>query len=134
MTRRQGRIQDWRTVALSLLYLVPPLLLILKQPDFGTAIATCSIWAGMMFFGGARWQHLVVVGVLSALVFVGAYKVGVLKPHQVARLTSFVRADDATRAAGGYQLNQRPDRHRRRTNQRAGLPRGHAKPRQLCAL
>ncbi len=105
LTRRQGRIKDWRTVALSLLYLVPPLLLILKQPDFGTSMALMSIWGGMMFFGGARWQHLVVVAVLGVAVFFGAYKVGVLKPHQVARLTSFANPD-ASRAAGGYQLNQ----------------------------
>lgn len=105
LTRRQSRISDWRTVALSLLYLVPPLLLILKQPDFGTAMATLSIWAGMMFFGGARWQHLVAVGVLSVVVFFGAYQVGVLKPHQVARLTAFADPN-ASRAAGGYQLNQ----------------------------
>ena len=105
LTRRQSRIKDWRTVALSLLYLVPPLLLILKQPDFGTAMATVSIWLGMMFFGGARWQHLVAVCVLGALLFFGAYKVGVLKPHQVARLTSFADPQ-ASRASGGYQLNQ----------------------------
>ena len=105
LTRRQSVIGNWRTVALSLLYLVPPLLLILKQPDFGTTMATLSIWGGMMFFGGARWQHLLTVAVLGVLVFVGAYKVGILKPHQVERLTSFVNAD-ATRAAGGYQLNQ----------------------------
>lgn len=105
LTRRQSRIGNWRTVALSLLYLLPPLLLILKQPDFGTAMTTLSIWAGMMFFGGARWQHLVTVGALCALFFFGAYKIGVLKPHQVSRLTSFVDPD-ASRSTGGYQLNQ----------------------------
>ena len=105
LTRRQSRIGDWRTVALSLLYLLPPLLLVLKQPDFGTMLATLSIWGGLMFFGGARWQHLLTVAVVGVALFFGAYKVGILKPHQVERLTSFVHAD-ATREAGGYQLNQ----------------------------
>ena len=89
LTRRQTRIREWRTVALSLLYLAPPLLLILKQPDFGTAMAILSIWGGIMFFGGARWQHLLLVGLMGVLLMFGAYKSGVLKPHQIARLTAF---------------------------------------------
>ena len=102
LTRRQTRIREGRTVALSLLYIAPPLLLILKQPDFGTAMAIVSIWAGVMFFGGARWQHLAIVGLLGVLLLFGAYKAGVLKPHQVARLTAFVDA----KSRDNYQLDQ----------------------------
>lgn len=102
VTRRQTRIGEGRTVALSLLYLAPPLLLILKQPDFGTAMAVLSIWFGIMFFGGARWQHLLMVALVGILLMFGAYKSGVLKPHQVARLTAF--ADP--KSNDNYQLDQ----------------------------
>ena len=102
LTRRQTRIREGRTVALSLLYIAPPLLLILKQPDFGTAMAVLSIWAGVMFFGGARWQHLLMVGLIGILLMFGAYKAGVLKPHQVARLTAFIDA----KGRDNYQLDQ----------------------------
>ena len=102
LTRRQTRVGQWRTVALSLLYLAPPLLLILRQPDFGTAMAVLSIWAGVMFFGGARWQHLLTVFLLGVLLMFGAYKAGALKPHQVARLTAFVDA----KGRDNYQLDQ----------------------------
>ncbi len=102
VTRRQTRINEGRTVALSLLYLAPPLLLILKQPDFGTAMAILSIWFGIMFFGGARWQHLLIVTLIGILLMFGAYKSGVLKPHQVARLTAF--ADPKSK--DNYQLDQ----------------------------
>ena len=104
LTRRQSKIGEWKTVALSLLYLLPPLLLVLKQPDFGTAMAICSIWVGLMFFGGARWQHLLTVALLGVLLLFGAYKVGVLKPHQIARLTAFVNADP--KKSDSYQLDQ----------------------------
>ena len=102
VTRRQTRIGEGRTVALSLLYLAPPLLLILKQPDFGTAMAILSIWFGIMFFGGARWQHLLIVTLMGMLLMFGAFKTGVLKPHQVARLTAF--ADPKSK--DNYQLDQ----------------------------
>ena len=102
LTRRQTRIREGKTVALSLFYLVPPLLLILKQPDFGTAMAVLSIWFGIMFFGGARWQHLFMVGLIGTLLMFGAFKGGVLKPHQVARLTAF--ADPKSK--DNYQLDQ----------------------------
>ena len=102
VTRRQSRIGEGRTVALSLLYLAPPLLLILKQPDFGTAMAILSIWFGILFFGGARWQHLLIVTLMGIALMFGAFKTGVLKPHQVARLTAF--ADPKSK--DNYQLDQ----------------------------
>ena len=102
VTRRQASIHRGRTVALSLLYLAPPLLLILKQPDFGTAMAVLSIWFGILFFGGARWQHLLIVASMGLLLMFGAYKIGVLKPHQIARLTAF--ADPKSK--DNYQLDQ----------------------------
>ncbi|HEX9996910.1 MAG TPA: rod shape-determining protein RodA [Abditibacterium sp.] len=105
LTRKQEKIGELKTVFLSLLYLMPPLLLILKQPDFGTTLATLSIWFGMMFFGGARLKHLGLIALLGIFVFAGAWKGGVLKPHQTARLFSFLNPDAAPEA-GGYQLRQ----------------------------
>ena len=102
VTRRQTRMGEGRTVALSLLYLAPPLLLILKQPDFGTATAVLSIWFGIMFFGGARWQHLLIVALMGTLLMFGAFQTGVLKPHQVARLTAFADPN----SSDNYQLDQ----------------------------
>ena len=102
VTRRQTRMGEGRTVALSLLYLAPPLLLVLKQPDFGTAMAILSIWFGIMFFGGARWQHLLIVVLMGTLLMFGAFQTGVLKPHQVARLTAFADPN----SSDNYQLDQ----------------------------
>jgi rod shape determining protein RodA len=87
------------------LYLAPPLLLIMKQPDFGTTLATISIWFGIMFFAGAKWQHLLLVLVLGLAAFGGAYKVGILKPHQVERLTAFMHPENSQQT-GSYQLTQ----------------------------
>ncbi|MBW3637788.1 MAG: rod shape-determining protein RodA [Armatimonadetes bacterium] len=105
LTRKQEKIGEMKTILLSLLYLAPPLLLILKQPDFGTMLATLSIWFGMLFFGGARLKHLLGVLIVAGFVFAAAWQVGILKPHQTARLASFINPNAAPEA-GGYQLRQ----------------------------
>ena len=105
LARKQEKIGELKTVLLSLLYIAPPLLLILRQPDFGTMLATLSIWFGMLFFGGARLKHLGAVVLCGVLLFAGAWQGGVLKPHQTARLASFLDPDAAPEV-GGYQLRQ----------------------------
>ncbi len=105
LARKQEKIGELKIVLQSLLYIVPPLLLILKQPDFGTMLATLSIWFGMLFFGGAKLKHLGAVLIVGLLLFAGAWKGGILKPHQTERLASFLNPDASPRA-GGYQLQQ----------------------------
>ena len=103
--RRQKEARNGRTLLLSLAYLLPPLLLVLKQPDFGTAMAILSIWLGVSFFAGARALHLLLTIGIGAALFVGAWNGGVLKPHQKERLAVFLNPDTNLRG-GGYQLNQ----------------------------
>lgn len=103
--RRQKDARNGRTLLLSLLYVAPPLLLVLKQPDFGTAIAILSIWLGVAFFAGARATHLLAAIFIGGALFMGAWNGGVLKPHQKERLAVFLNPDTNLRG-GGYQLNQ----------------------------
>lgn len=108
LARRQDRIRNFSTIGLSLLYLVPPLLLILKQPDFGTMLAVMSIWFGMLFFGGAKITQLGAIIMVGLLLFGAAWKLGVLKEHQRERLAVFLDRDPSPEAmqAGGYQIKQ----------------------------
>lgn len=108
LARRQDHIRKFRTIAFSLLYLMPPLLLILKQPDFGTMLAVMSIWFGMLFFGGAKMTHLGAILLVGMLLFGSAWKFGILKQHQRERLAVFMDRDPSPEAmqAGGYQIKQ----------------------------
>jgi rod shape determining protein RodA len=107
LCRRQERIRELPTVGWSLLYLAPPLLLILKQPDFGTMLAVLSIWFGMLFFGGARGWHLLLVAAVGLSLFGAAWKMNVLKPHQKARLAVFLETNPTKNARSeGYHIKQ----------------------------
>ncbi len=108
LCRRQERIGQGKTVLLSLLYLAPPLLLILKQPDLGTMLSVLLIWFGMLFFGGARWQHLLAVTVVGLALFAAVWQLGGLKPYQKERLSVFLQSDASARSnrGEGWQIKQ----------------------------
>jgi rod shape determining protein RodA len=67
-----------------------PVLLVLAQPDLGTALVFGAIFVAVVFVGGARWYQL---GGLFAAGCVGVYlaiKFRILEDYQIARLTSFL--------------------------------------------
>ena len=74
----------------SIVILAVPILLVLAQPDLGTAMVFGAIFVAVIFVGGARWYQL---GALFAAGCVGAYlaiKFKILEDYQIARLTSFL--------------------------------------------
>ena len=61
--------------------------LVLKEPDFGTAIASFFICASILFVAGIDWKWLATVPVLALLVFYfEVYRV----PYRFDRITSFI--------------------------------------------
>jgi rod shape determining protein RodA len=73
--------------------LAVPILLVLAQPDLGTAMVFGAIFVAVIFVGGARWYQL---GALFAAGCVGAYlaiKLRILEDYQIARLTSFLNPE-----------------------------------------
>ncbi|HUA09113.1 MAG TPA: rod shape-determining protein RodA [Candidatus Acidoferrales bacterium] len=97
------RIQDlWKP----LLTAAIPALLIVKQPDLGTALVIGAILTAQLFFGLPKLGDffIYVMGVLTA----GAAAVGtnaLLKPFQKARLFVFLNPHADPQGAG-YNLNQ----------------------------
>ena len=80
-----------------------PMLMVLKQPDLGTALTYLPIAIMGLFLGGMKWQHAAVILIIGALLAPVAWHV--LKPYQKDRLTSF--ADPEADSQGrGYQVLQ----------------------------
>jgi rod shape determining protein RodA len=85
-----------------------PMLLVLAQPDLGTALTYMPIAIMGLFLGGLRWRQalpVVIVGALAVGIVFFSERVHVLKPYQKDRLTSFLNPD-ADRQGSGYQVNQ----------------------------
>lgn len=93
---RSRRIHEWRTTARIMLLALIPALIVIPQPDLGTALVYVAIGFTILFVGGTTWKQitaLIAVAVASvAIVLAGAPALGmhVLKPYQEQRLTGFL--------------------------------------------
>ncbi len=82
---------------------VIPMLMVLRQPDLGTALTYFPIAVMGLFLGGLRFKQAAVVIVAGAMLLPLAWHV--LKPYQRDRLTVFLHPD-ADSQGTGYQVNQ----------------------------
>jgi rod shape determining protein RodA len=96
---RGRRIGEWRVLWAFLGLAAVPILLVFKEPDFGSALIYASAAAAILFFAGLPWKQLAVlaagVGVLglSILWLLPAAGVPVLDDYQMDRLVGFVNPD-----------------------------------------
>ena len=58
LARRQSYRPGWDRVVVPLALTLPAVLLIVKQPDLGTALTLLPVAAALIIVGGARWRHL----------------------------------------------------------------------------
>ena len=80
-----------------------PMLMVLRQPDLGTALTYLPVAVMGLFLGGLRFKQAAVVTLGAALLLPLAWHV--LKPYQRDRLTSFMHPE-ADSQGSGYQVNQ----------------------------
>jgi len=105
--REMGRQTTARVMLLGLL----PTLLVMAEPDLGSATVYVAGTLAILFVAGAPWRHFAALIALFAVsvtfVLVAAPRLGVevLKPYQVDRLTSFLHPSE-NQGAEGYQQQQ----------------------------
>jgi len=81
-----------------------PMLLVLKQPDLGTALTYVPVAIMGLFLGGMRVKHALVLLLIAGILMPAVWHYG-LKPYQKERLTSFM-APEADSRGSGYQVIQ----------------------------
>ncbi len=86
--RRAADVRSRTGLLLPIVLTAVPVLLILMQPDLGTALLFFPTLLAMLLAQGARRVHLVTVVVSAALLAPASYPV--LKPHQRARIDSLI--------------------------------------------
>jgi rod shape determining protein RodA len=93
---RTRRLHERRTTARVMLLALLPAMIVIPQPDLGTALVYVVVGYTILFVAGTSWKQLsalVATGLASvAIVLAGAPALGVhvLKPYQVQRLTGFI--------------------------------------------
>jgi rod shape determining protein RodA len=103
-TTLSGRELTWKDIFKGMALVAVPMLLVLKQPDLGTALTYAPVLVIGLFLGGIRFRQAAILLLAGALAIIPAwYKV--LKPYQKQRLTSFLQPDTDPRGSG-YQIRQ----------------------------
>jgi rod shape determining protein RodA len=91
------------------LFVLVPMLLVLKQPDLGTALTYVPVALMGLFLGGIQFRHaaaiMLVAGILMPTLWVYGPKLHLVKQYQKDRLTSFLHPE-ADSQKSGYQLEQ----------------------------
>lgn len=80
-----------------------PFIMVMGQPDLGTALTYLPIAVVGLFLGGVRWKQAAVVILLAGLAMPLAWHH--MKDYQKQRLTSFI-APDADPRGAGYHIRQ----------------------------
>lgn len=89
--RRIGEI-GFRKLAWPLLVTLVPFLLILRQPDLGTALLLLSIFAPVIFLVGIRYK-VILAFVVSSMIAMPFIWVFVLKPYMKDRILTLINPD-----------------------------------------
>lgn len=88
-----------------------PIVLVLAQGDLGTALVFVAMVPTILWIGGAKARHLVLLAVAGIIVATGIVSSGALKQYQRDRLTVFVQQDNTGRSqsekqGAAYNLDQ----------------------------
>jgi rod shape determining protein RodA len=108
---RARRIGEWKTTLAAIGLSLAPILLVFKEPDFGTALIYAAAVGAILLLACVPWSHLAVLAATAGLVTAGlvwllpAAGVDVLQPYQVDRLTGFLDPD-VDPSGTTYNVNQ----------------------------
>lgn len=93
-----------RTFSMIMLIIGAPLLLIIVQPDFGTAASYFPLVAAAMFFGGIKPRYWLIAILIVAIALPSAWFF-FLKPYQQERIMIFLNPERDP-LGSGYQVTQ----------------------------
>ncbi len=99
---KKDTINETRTLAVPVAVLVAAIVLVLLEPDFGTAVLLAALAAMILFIAGVRLRTLAAAGLLAGALF-GFYLVKA--DYRVQRIQGFLAADKDV-LGSGYQVQQ----------------------------
>ncbi|MBI3952411.1 MAG: rod shape-determining protein RodA [Candidatus Doudnabacteria bacterium] len=98
------KLKDFRYVLLSAVYIGIPALLILAEPDLGSALVLAGTWFAMLLFSPMKKKHLaILIAILILGLVVGWFFV--MQDYQRQRVFTFINPD-ADPKGSGYNVIQ----------------------------
>lgn len=88
-TLRHAEIHRLSHIILSAAYIAIPVVLVLAQPDFGSATLLLAIWFGMMIVAGIKRKHFLALAIIG-IVALSVMWFGIFKDYQKERILTFL--------------------------------------------
>ena len=99
----EGDVNKVRFLLYPVIAILAPFILVLSQPDLGTAILILLSGVVVTWLGGVRWKIFAYFSL--AAVVLGPIAISFLKPYQKSRILTFLNPDSDPLGAG-YQIIQ----------------------------
>tara|TARA_B100000959_G_scaffold279013_1_gene338423 strand:+ start:2054 stop:3235 length:1182 start_codon:yes stop_codon:yes gene_type:complete len=102
--RFKKHYRAFKGLVLALFVAIPPMLLVLDEPDLGTAMLFLPSLIAMLIVAGARYRHLIIIAILATIAASSMYQM--LQPHQKGRIKALIaqiQGDDRYEQSIGYQ-------------------------------
>ncbi|NTW14213.1 MAG: rod shape-determining protein RodA [Candidatus Moranbacteria bacterium] len=98
IAEKRSELGEWVRIIASLVLSSVYIFLVLRQPDFGSALTLAALWGGMILLSGIRWKHIAVLALLGmALSFSGWF---FLEGYQKDRIEVFLHPEADPRGSG----------------------------------
>ena len=101
-SKRYVEISVFKHVMISGFYAGVLCLLVLLQPDFGSAVTIFSIWAGVIFISGLSKKHMIILAGIGILIMSYSWNY-VFKQYQKDRIMNFIHPMRDIRGSGYNQ-------------------------------
>jgi rod shape determining protein RodA len=88
-SRRHVEIKRFKHILVSAVYMFIPFVLIMLQPDFGSAIIVFLIWFGLVLASGLSKKHLMIFFMIGVALFVLLWSF-MFKEYQKKRIQNFI--------------------------------------------
>jgi rod shape determining protein RodA len=97
-------VKTFRVFATSLVIALVPALLVLVEPDLGSASVFGALWLGVVLMAGVRWSHLALVfGIAAALTPIAVWELA--HGYQRERINAWLNAENDP-VGSGFQILQ----------------------------
>lgn len=109
--KHKDKLNSFKNISLCLLFIMPPLILIYRQPNLSTTIVMAVIFCVIMFAGGISWK--LVAGVLAVIIPAVIIAISIiLQPgqelihgYQQTRILAWLHPEEYATAEAYQQLN-----------------------------
>ncbi len=98
LSKKKNELSVLVRIIASIVLIGIPILLILKQPDFGSAMIVIGIWMGMIVVSGINKKHLLILFLIGIVAAGSSWFF--LKDYQKERIINFVRPNNDPHGSG----------------------------------